>query len=177
MRVVTVSGRAQHGKDTVANMIKEELESKYGYTVLITHYADLLKYVCMTFFDWDGRKDTDGRTLLQYVGTDIVRKRNPDFWVDFIISILSMFGGRWDRVLIPDVRFPNEVFKLRKAGFITTHIEVVRPNFSSPLSDIQMAHPSEESMECVAPDIRLINDGTLDDLRSKIINSIIKEII
>ena len=87
MKVLCISAKAQHGKDTAAGIIKEYLESK-GKRVLITHYADLVKFVCTKFFNWDGQKDEKGRTLLQYVGTDVISSQQPSYWVDFVISIL-----------------------------------------------------------------------------------------
>ena len=57
-----------------------------GYSTLIVHYADLLKYMCKTFFGWNGEKDEFGRSLLQRVGTDCIRNVEPDYWVDFVIS-------------------------------------------------------------------------------------------
>ena len=68
MKVLCISAKAQHGKDTAAGIIKEYLESK-GKRVLIIHYADLVKFVCTKFFNCDGQKDEKGRTLLQYGGT------------------------------------------------------------------------------------------------------------
>ena len=86
MKVVCISGKAQHGKDTTASMIKECLEQR-GERVMIVHYADLLKYICRTFFDWDGNKDERGRHILQYVGTDVIRKKSPNYWVDFVAGL------------------------------------------------------------------------------------------
>ena len=88
-KILLVSAKAQHGKDSVAEIAKEQLELK-GKKVLICHYADLLKYICKTFFDWDGNKDDKGRTLLQYVGTDVIRNKNhaPNYWVGFIVDLL-----------------------------------------------------------------------------------------
>lgn len=100
MNVVCISGKAQHGKDTTAGIIKELLESK-GQKVLIAHYGDLVKYICRTFFNWNGEKDADGRHLLQYVGTDVIRERYPNYWVDFVAEMLEVFYGEWDWVLIP----------------------------------------------------------------------------
>jgi len=87
LRVIAISGKAQNGKDTTAGFLKCALESD-GYRVLVTHYADLLKYMCKQYFGWDGQKDDAGRQILQYVGTDVIRSKRPDFWVDFIIDVL-----------------------------------------------------------------------------------------
>ena len=137
MKVICISAKAQHGKDTVANFMKECLEAK-GKRVLIAHYADLVKYICKTFFNWDGQKDEKGRTLLQYVGTDIVREKEPDYWVGFIADMLYFFEDRWDYVLIPDTRFPNEIDYLKNAGFDVLYIRVIRENFESPLTEEEM---------------------------------------
>lgn len=131
MKVVCISGKAQHGKDTTAGMMKTALESM-GHTVLIAHYGDLVKYVCRTFFGWNGEKDAYGRSLLQKVGTDIVREQRPNYWVDFVKDMLSMFPNEWDFVLIPDSRFPNEIDGLKQAGFNVIHLRVRRENFESP---------------------------------------------
>ena len=55
MKIICISGKAGHGKDYTANLLKEELEAR-GYSVLITHNADLLKYICKTFLGWNGEK-------------------------------------------------------------------------------------------------------------------------
>ena len=164
MQVFLISGKAQNGKDTVANLIQKKLQND-GYRVLITHYADLLKYVCKTYFGWDGNKDAQGRELLQYVGTDIIRTQHPDFWVDFIIQILKLFPDSWDYVIIPDCRFPNEALKIRESGIPTHLIRVRRSNFVSPLTDEQQRHPSETALDDFIPDSLIKNPGTrLDEL-------------
>ena len=173
MKIICISGRAQHGKDTTAGFLAEALEQN-GSRVLITHYADLLKYICKTFFAWNGEKDDAGRTLLQHVGTDIVRKRDPDYWVNFMISALGMAHDLWDYVIIPDCRFPNEIEALRRAGFNVKHIKVVRTGFFSPLSAEQQNHPSETALDDVTPDITLYNSWSLNDLRHNTL-SIAKE--
>lgn len=173
IKVVAISGKARHGKDTVAEMLFEHL-SDQGYRVLITHYADLLKFICRNYFGWDGAKDEAGRHILQFVGTDVVRKQKPDYWVDFVIDMLSLFKDHWDYVIIPDTRFPNEIDKLRRRKFDTTHLRVVRPNYDAGLSQEQMSHPSETALDAVRADIYLKNDGTLEDLRNAV-NQLFKE--
>lgn len=167
MKVIAISGHARHGKDTVAQMLQKQLQ-KDGYTVLMTHYADLLKYICKTFFGWDGRKDEKGRSLLQYVGTDVVRAKNPDYWVDFVSDILNLFDGRWDYVIIPDTRFPNEFNRLKERGFNAVHLRVVRPDFASQLTEEQQTHLSETALNDIAPDYCIYNTGDLKELNNRV---------
>ena len=164
IKILAISGKAQHGKDTFAEALKEELISR-GHRVLVTHYADLLKYICKTFFNWDGQKDEKGRRILQYVGTDVVRKQCPDYWVIFVTSVILMFSENWDYVLIPDTRFPNEVDMLKQYFDNVEHIRVVRPNFVSTLTEEQKNHPSEVALDNVKPDRWFFNDSTIDVMK------------
>lgn len=173
MKVIAISGHAMNGKDTVAGMIRDELKER-NERVLIAHYADLLKYICRTFFGWNGEKDAYGRHLLQYVGTDVIRKHAPDFWVSFLADILQYFGENWDYVLIPDTRFPNEIEELRSRGFDVMHVRVERHNFDSPLTEEQKKHPSETALDDVEADWYIPNGYGLDELR-RTVNAFVKE--
>lgn len=163
MKVICISGKARHGKDVTGSFIKEELVSR-GYRVLVTHYSDLLKYICKTFFGWNGEKDDAGRKILQHVGTDVVRTLVPDFWVNFIIDILLMFSGEWDFVVIPDCRFPNEIERLRSFGIDSVLVRVIRSNFDNGLSEEAKNHISETALDNYNYDYVLMNTD-LDELR------------
>lgn len=167
MKVICISGKAQHGKDTTANFMKEVLEAD-GYTVLLTHYGDLVKYICKTFFGWNGVKDEYGRDLLQHVGTDVIRSQNPDYWVGFIHSILEFFPDEWDYVIIPDCRFPNEIDFMRNTGEDTIHIRVDRPDFESPLTIEQQQHISETALDDSVANYWISNTGSVDDLKDSV---------
>lgn len=176
-KIILISGKAQSSKDTSAQFMKSYLESK-DERVLICHYADLLKYICKTFFNWDGVKDDKGRTILQHVGTDTIRMKNerPDYWVDFIIEILWMFYDEWDYVLIPDCRFPNEIERM-KSEFngswdynLVQSVRVNRPNFDSGLSIDQLTHSSECALDNYEFDHYITNDGTIEELEVKVKN-------
>lgn len=132
-QIVCVSGHAGAGKDFFSSMLSAEL-TKRDNKVLICHYADLVKYVCEKFFGWNGLKDVSGRTLLQKIGTDVIRKKNPNYWVDFLCDIFLFFPDEWDYIIISDLRFPNEYNRIR---------ERVTPNVMSVL--IQREKESEES--------------------------------
>lgn len=167
MNIYCISGKAQHGKDTTAGILKSMLESN-GRRVLIVHFADAVKFVCRTFFGWNGEKDEHGRWILQYVGTDMVRAADEDFWVNFLSRILSIFRYTWDDVIIPDARFPNELSGMRRGGAQVYHIRVVRDGFDNGLTDQAAHHSSETALDKVEPDFLIHNNGTLGDLTEQI---------
>ena len=159
MRVICISGKAGHGKDYFASLVQKELEDA-GYSVMVTHYGDLTKYICSHYFDWNGEKDEYGRRLLQHIGTDVVRAYDENFWVNHIFHILQMFTNQWDFVMLPDTRFPNEIDVLKERGLNVTSVRVNRPNFFSNLTAEQLLHSSETSLDSYSFDHVIYNDGT-----------------
>lgn len=168
MMVITLSGKAESGKDTVATTLKYRLED-IGYSVLICHYADLLKFICRNYFDWDGNKNPEGRSLLQRVGTDTIRSVNPNYWVDFVKDILHFFPNEWDFVLIPDCRFPNEIEEM-KQDLDTISVRITRPDYENHLTEEQRQHPSETALDDFKFDYEITNPGSLGGLTSEINN-------
>lgn len=169
MKVILISGHAQNGKDTCAGFMKEILENN-GKTALIVHYGDLVKYVCRQYFNWDGVKDEAGRTLLQYIGTDIVREKSPDFWAAFVAQFAKVFEDHWEYILVPDTRFPNEVELMYEVEFEDViHMRVIRPDFDNGLTEEQKNHASETALDNYPADYHIINDGSLQDLRENLI--------
>lgn len=167
MKIVCIGGKARHGKDTFAGYLKDALESK-GNKVLIFHYGDAVKHICRSYFGWNGEKDVVGRTILQRVGTDIIRERDPNFWVDFGIRMFKACHDEWDYVLIPDCRFPNEIERLKEEGFDVAYFRVYRgENFDNGLSEEQKAHPSETALDEYEPDISIYNTSGLQQLEQE----------
>jgi hypothetical protein len=165
MKVCCISAKAQHGKDTAANLIKDYLEAQ-GKRVLVIHFADLLKFICKQFFGWDGNKDIIGRTLLQHVGTDIVGAKKPEYWAEFVAGFLKLFEEDWDYVLIPDCRYPIELTVMR-ANFNTALLRVERPGFDNGLTEAQKKHPSEVSMDNYQYDAILYNEGSMEEFKAR----------
>ena len=167
MRIITISGKAECGKDTSAKLLKERLE-ELGYSAVIYHYADLLKFICEKFFGWDGKKNEEGRTLLQYVGTEVVRAKYPDYWVEFVKGLLKLFPNEWDFVIIPDTRFPNEI-DLVKQEFDCAAVRVTRPNYENHLTEEQRTHASETSLDSYSFDYELTNLGNMPSLEEEVV--------
>lgn len=147
--VFTISGTAGHGKDTLAKCMKLYFEKTCGKKVCILHFADYLKYICKQYYGWDGCKDEEGRTLLQQVGTNQVRAKYPNFWVDNTKdTIKKVLWDAYDVFIIPDSRFPNEIGRFIEddADWHFKSIKVIRPDAPNILTEEQKNHPSETAL-------------------------------
>lgn len=178
---IILSGKSGSGKDQVANFIKEEM-AKHGKKVLIIHYADAVKWFCRDFLDWDGKKDEVGRTLLQTVGTNIVRAKHPNFWTGIVVGLIQAWEpySNFDIAVIPDARFPNEVDISLQELSNSVSVRIERKNedgtpwINPLLTEDQHNHPSETSLDCYAFDYIIQNEEGLDTLRESAI-SILKD--
>ena len=160
MKIITFSGKAQHGKDTTAKYMKEFFES-LGKKVVILHFADYLKYVCKEYFHWNGIKDEIGRTILQKVGTDLARKNYPDIWVNVVSNFILAFKTEFDYFLVPDCRFPNEIDLLKEKFDLVYSVIVKRNKFDNGLTEEQKLHPSETALDEYEFDIEIENEEGL----------------
>lgn len=165
MKVICVSGKAQHGKTTMSNCLLDYYKNT-GYKVLFTNYGDLLKYIAKAFFNWNGKKDEAGRTLLQSVG-DRFRNYDKDYFVKFIVDVLKANFGKWDAVIIGDCRFPNEM-EIIKKNFDTVSVRIDRGDFTGGLTDEQRAHISETALDDYDFDYVIKNDGDKDAFERKV---------
>ena len=172
MKCIIISGKAGSGKDMTAHFMREKLEEK-GKRVITIHYGDAVKWVLRDYFDWDGKKDEVGRTLLQMVGTDIVRARHPNFWTGIVVGLIQAFEptSNFDVALVPDARFPNEVDISLENLKNCVSVRVERTNedgtpwINPVLTEDQRNHPSETSLDVFAFDYIVHNDEGLDTLR------------
>jgi hypothetical protein len=179
---IVLSGKSGSGKDMVANFMKEEL-AKHGKKALVIHFADALKWILRDYFDWDGQKDEVGRTLLQMVGTDLVRTVLPNYWTGIVVGFIQAMEptNNFDVAIIPDARFENEVDIALQILKNCVAVRIERKNadgsdwINPTLTEEQRNHPSETSLDCYAFDYILHNDEGLDTLRESAI-TILKDL-
>ena len=172
--VIGLTGYAQVGKDTTANILVEE----YGFTRIA--FADALRDMLFALdplivgkdgelwstqgtvdaFGWEDAKRADFdprwnvRAYLQRLGTEAGRAiLGENVWVDAAMRKVKP-GGKY---VFSDVRFPNEVAAIRAAGGVLWRIN--RPGFG-PINN----HLSETAVQDVEVDMTIDNSGTLDDL-------------
>jgi hypothetical protein len=110
---------------------------------------------------WERAKDEypDVRPLLQRTGTEAGRKVLWDnVWVDALMGSLPDGDVVWT-----DCRFPNEATAIKESGGFL--VRITRPGFE-PGPD---AHESETALDDYPHDLYITNDGTLEDLRAKVL--------
>lgn len=165
--ILGLAGHAGAGKDAAAAALVAE-----GWVRVA--FADKLKQVAyalnpLVFFrgeiqrlqtvvdtyGWEvAKQEPDVRALLQRLGTDAARTHlGADVWVDAAFNDLPPDVN----VVITDVRFPNEVEQVRKAGGSVALVS--RPGVG-PVN----GHVSESALSHLAPDWDVINEGTVEDL-------------
>lgn len=168
--IILVSGKMGAGKDTFASMIAESTAD-----VQVLHYADYLKYFAKTFLNWSGRKDEEGRALLQTFGTDVVREKMgmPNLWVDTVITqieILKHFGKQ--HFVIADVRFPNEIKRVKESYSDVITVRIETDDHAQRIEVVETGHSSETALDGFDFDFVISNNGTLEDLRKEALNLI-----
>lgn len=144
--IILIAGMAKCGKDFTAKIIKEKLEDK-GKRVMILHFADDLKALATRLYEWDGKKDEHGRTLLQWLGTDVIRARCPDYWVESVARLVRVLAPDYDYFIIPDWRFINEDTYWNRNEFNVMTIKVIRDDYTNDLTEDQKNHASEHNLD------------------------------
>ena len=166
-RLIALCGHIGAGKSTVARALEY-----HGYTR--TRFAEPIKQMCymlgLSEAEVDGHLKeqpcavlggSTPRQLQRVLGTEVGRAVYADVWVDFwerkVRPILS--GG--GRVIVDDMRFPNEVRKVESLG--GTLVRVARPGVVAA-SD----HPSDRYVDEIVTHVTLANDSTIRVLGARV---------
>ena len=158
----------------MAQMMKSKLEA-VGCNCLIIHFADLVKYFLKEFYGWDGQKDENGRALLQTFGTNHMRATFPDYWSEVVAKFVSTAGKYedFDVAIIPDARFENEISVVKKYNPDAITIRINRyngehPYFNPLLTEEQLAHSSETSLDDYTDWDYIVDNYTLQELEESV---------
>jgi hypothetical protein len=117
----------------------------------------------------------EARRLWERFGTDVMRKRDPEFWVDQTRKAI-LASGR-DRVVISDCRFPNEadmVYDLSLPQWDPTFEFYVDNEHNSSVWNIvrpgleRGEHEAESHSGGLGEEITIHNDGSLGALAENV---------
>lgn len=164
--IIGISGKLKSGKSTLTSYLAE-----YGFEELL--FAGGLKDMICTLLGVDRDtlnsqefKETEipwvgttPRKLMQTLGTEWGRAINPNLWVNHTLQQARFLP----KVVISDVRFPNELQALHDINAIT--VRIVR---DIEREGPEHQHPSETALDHVNNklfDVVIDNNGSLEDLR------------
>jgi hypothetical protein len=183
--IIGFSGKKRVGKDAAADAVKS-----YGFVedAMASPIKTISREVFRLSYEqlYGAKKEVEDefwglspREIMQKVGTDFARSAfNEEVWVDSFRR--RMQDTDHSRIVITDVRFPNEVEAIHDLGGQV--IRICRPRKEPDLNSTIKAlvgqfprlsqyfgtqyHPSETALDNYEDfDLRLLNDGTLAEYR------------
>lgn len=165
--LVVLSGYAGSGKDAVASVLCAE----QGFTRVA--FADKVREVALACspeltmlvrsVGWDNAKRRqDVRRTLQRLAMAIRDNVDEDAWLD---AALRDVDTMFDDIVITDLRFPNELQRVRDLGGTVWRVERAG---NGPVN----GHESETAVTAADCDLTVRNDGTLADLQSRVLSLI-----
>ena len=177
MILVGVHGQIGAGKDEVArhliarygfvrvghsDALKAEVAAKFRRT-LKAHLRDVGRLEPWASEDDVTREIHDAlwvhrtgvsRALLQEMGTEVRRADDPDYWVRAWVARIQGL----ERVVAPDVRFPNEASTVRALGGVLMRVVRAGQDQSDHESELALAGWTDW-------DVEIDNGGTLQQIR------------
>ena len=152
MNIIGITGAAGSGKDTLAELIRNDGWEKLAY-------ADALKHICIDYLglSYDDAYTQEGkarfnefwgmtnREILQKVGTDAMRNGfHKNVWIKIAELKLKDMLSSGKKVIVTDVRFDNEAELIESLGGCVARI--IRNN-ENGLSNKEQAHASERGID------------------------------
>lgn len=167
--IFIISGKARHGKDTVAKMIRDVYE-RIGLNTINLQYSTPIKEYAKKISNWDGSEETKPRELLQTLGTELIRQKIDFlFFVKRMISDIKVYSYFFDIITISDARAKVELDIPKQELKNVIVINVTRPSLESELTASEQKHYTETDLDDYNNfDYKIVNDGTLEDLEEKV---------
>ena len=121
--------------------------------------------------DTDEERGKWARKVYQLIGTDFYRTIDENFWISRLIDRIE--NSKIDRVVIDDVRFPNEVHILKERYGDDFKLFCIKNNVN--IDKVALTHESEKYVPelCMNSDIRIENN--MVDEFFTLIDSVLKE--
>ena len=166
-----LTGKAQSGKNVVAQIIKEYYEKQNKKTVILA-YAKYLKDYAKEIINWDGKEETKPRELLQQLGVELIKNKiDENLLINRIKEDIEIYSYFFDVIIISDARFISEIENIKDKNTTVINIKGLENN----LSEKQKQHITETALNNYNQyDYIIENNKTIEKLKKQI-NKIMEE--
>ena len=128
--IIGIAGYARTGKDTFGSILIKELNkiglSSKKLSLAFELKSDLDNFLQQKFgisaFTEDPNEKNFIRPLLICYGTDLMRKKDPVYWIKKIQKTVDLNINSGIISVVCDIRFMNEALWLNKSGGILVHL-------------------------------------------------------
>jgi len=157
--IIGIAGKKNSGKSTIAQVIARDMDAEeLAFADPLKEMAAIVGYNDLYTSPYKKENLVNPvtnltlRSFLQQLGTDMMRKANPDVF----IQLLQLRLPYLSIAVVSDVRFKNEADWIKKNGLL---IKVVRDE----LMDFD-SHESESYIDELEEDYLISNNGAKKDL-------------
>ncbi len=146
--IILIAGKARSGKGEVASYLKDYFLKKEK-KVILSPYTKYLKRYIVEVTGKEFNDEDKPRDLLQKLSSDLIKKKlsNPNFFINRQLEDLSFYSYFMDVVIIPDVRFEEEINKVKENFTNVVTIGVKRKNYLSILTKEQQEDITEIALD------------------------------
>lgn len=165
---IAFTAKARAGKSLLsgyANLLYDFHPFAFG-DALKTHFHTLFPHI---------PRDPKPRAHYQSFG-QFCRTIEPSVWIDATMRSVDEYLRRYPsgRVLVEDVRQPNEFERLKAEGFVIIRInakeELRRQRMidaGDTFSEADLTHETEQYVDTFAVDYEIQNDGSINDMTAQ----------
>lgn len=145
--IILIAGRARSGKNTFAQYLQEEYK-KQNKKVINSPYTKYLKHYIEEITEKEIEEENKPRDLLQQISSKIIKGDlgKNDFFIKRQIEDLEIYSYFADIILIPDVRFPEEIEIIKDKFSDVISIGITRKNYISDLTKEQQQDITETAL-------------------------------
>ena len=161
---VALCGKMASGKTTIA----ENFISDYSFFQRVS-LADAVKRFARFIFDIpEGHKD---RVAFQKMGDGARRFLYEDVWIDVLLKEVEFeeTHGNMEHFVIDDVRYKNEVIKLKENGWLVIKIDI---HDDLQIERLKNAYP--ENWQTHVDARNHASDAEMDDIPDRLFDLVIK---
>ena len=167
MKLILLCGKADSGKDTFGNILKEEFE-KHKKKVCILRITEPLYRYAKDYFGWDGKDSSKPRALLQELGIEVIKEKMgmDTFLLDRLAGDIEVLNNYFEVGIITDGRLISEIEYLKKNFNVVKVIRMLSDEDNN-LTVKERKHITETDLDNEYEYDYIVKNTTKEELKKK----------